>query len=76
MADTLTHTLDLKIGDLHLQADVFTTDGGTLYCKDTDEYDIPARYTADYQKIIEGLSNMVSGLGELHSLKIKKVGEE
>ena len=76
MADVKTHTLDLKLGSIHLQADVYTSDSGTLYCQDTDTYDIPAKYTLDYLKIIESLSNMVSGLGELNSLKIKPIDEE
>ena len=76
MADIKTHTLDLKIGDLHLQADVYTSASGVIYCKDTDAFDLPQNLQLDYQSIIEHLSNMVSNLGAFDSLKIKPVGEE
>lgn len=76
MADVKTHTLDLRVGDVHIKADVYTAEGGVIYCKDTDQYDLPQRLQLDYQAIIEHLSNLVSSLGTLDSLKIKPITEE
>jgi len=73
MADTKSHTLKFKVGDIDIEADVYRTDAGTLYCKDTDGYIFPQRFYLDFQEIIGRLSNLEIGLGKLKKFEIKEV---
>lgn len=70
------HDFKLKIGDIDIKGDVYTTDGKAVYCKLTSNYIIPDRYSDDLDKLFDILTNLTTGFGEIKKLKVIKVGEE
>ena len=73
MADIKSHTLELEIGNINIESDVYRTDSGTLYCKEMTGYILPQRFYLDFQEIIERLSNMEIGLGKIKKFEIKEI---